>query len=144
MQSSEVESSEVRRGDLLAVYGELLSKPDVEQAAGLKRGLQLRGRCWIPGDLYDLGAYAALVPGEGQVLGELYEITDPDVFADLDWFQTYDRGRESEPEYVRRRVALVEPKVTAWVYLYDRDPSGRPRVESGDWRGYLAERLRLR
>ena len=144
MQASDVHESEVRRGELLAVYGEFLSRPDVEQAAGLKRGLRLRGRCWIPGDLYDLGAYAALVPGEGQVLGELYEITDPDVFSELDWFQTYDRGRESEPEYVRLRVALVEPKVTAWVYLYDRDPRGHPRVESGDWRGYLAERLRLR
>lgn len=136
--------AEVRTGDLLAVYGELLSHPDIEQAEGLKAGLRLRGSCWIPGHLYDRGEYAALVAGDGQVLGELYEVTDPGVFSDLDWFQAYDRGRETEPEYERRRVALIEPEVVAWVYVYRRDPGGHERVESGDWRGHLADRLRLR
>jgi gamma-glutamylcyclotransferase (GGCT)/AIG2-like uncharacterized protein YtfP len=131
-------------GELLAAYGELLSNPDVEQAEGLKQGLRLRGSCWIPGDLYDLGMYAALVPGDGQVLGELYEVTEPDVFEELDWFQAYDRGRQPEPEYVRRRVSLIEPQVRAWVYVYNRDPAEHDRVESGDWRGHLAKRLRLR
>ena len=137
-------TDDVKQGDLLAAYGELLSRPDLDQAEGLKLGLRLLGSCWIPGDLYEIGEYAALVPGQGQVLGELYEVTDPSVFEELDWFQTYDRGRETEPEYVRRRVALIEPETEAWVYVYDRDPSGHPRVESGDWRGHLAERLRLR
>ena len=135
---------EVRTGDLLAVYGELLSRPDLEQAEGMRRGLRLRGRCWIPGLLYEIGEYAALVPGEGQVLGELYEVTDPAIFEELDWFQSFDRGRPPLPEYVRRRVALVEPELIAWVYVYIRDPATHRRVASGDWRGHLAGRLRLR
>jgi gamma-glutamylcyclotransferase (GGCT)/AIG2-like uncharacterized protein YtfP len=135
---------EAKKGDMLAAYGELLSRPDLDQTGGLKRGLLLRGGCWIPGDLYAVGEYAALVPGEGQVLGELYEVTDPEIFEELDWFESYDRGRETEPEYVRRRLALIEPETEAWVYVYDRDPARHPRVESGDWRGHLASRLRLR
>ena len=43
-----------------------------------------------------------------------------------------------------RQYAAIEPEVEAWVYMYDRDPAGHPRVESGDWRGHVAERLRLR
>ena len=135
---------EAKKGDMLAAYGELLSRPDLDQTGGLKRGLLLRGGCWIPGDLYAVGEYAALVPGEGQVLGELYEVTDPEIFEELDWFESYDRGRETEPEYVRRRLALIEPETEAWVYVYDRDPARHRRVESGDWRGHLASRLRLR
>ena len=137
-------TDEARKGDLLAAYGELLSRPDLDQTQGLKRGLHLRGGCWIAGDLYAVGEYAALVPGQGQVLGELYEVTDPGIFEDLDWFETYDRGRETEPEYVRRRIALIEPECEAWVYVYARDPAGHPRIESGDWRGHLADRLHLR
>jgi gamma-glutamylcyclotransferase (GGCT)/AIG2-like uncharacterized protein YtfP len=144
LSPEEPDPSEVRPSGLLAAYGELLSKPDVEQAEGLRRGLRLRGSCWIPGDLYDLGMYAALVPGDGQVLGELYDVSHPDLFEELDWFQSYDRGRQPEPEYVRRRVSLIEPQVRAWVYIYNGDPTGHVRVESGDWRGHLAGRLRLR
>jgi gamma-glutamylcyclotransferase (GGCT)/AIG2-like uncharacterized protein YtfP len=132
------------QGDLLAAYGELLSGLDGPQPQGLKHGLALRGSCWIPGVLYDLGRYPALVPGDGQVLGELYEISDPGLFEDLDWFETYDRGRQTDPEYVRCLIPLIEPEIEAWVYMYDRDPAGNPRVESGDWRGHLADRLRLR
>ena len=132
------------QGDVLAVYGELLSGLDAPQQQGLRQGLVLRGSCWIPGLLYDVGRYAALVPGAGQVLGELYEVTDPGLFEELDWFQTYDRGREPDPEYVRCLIPLIEPEIEAWVYMYDRDPGDAPRVESGDWRGHLADRMRLR
>ena len=132
------------QGDLLAAYGELLSRLDAPQPSGLKHGLVLRGSCWIPGVLYDLGEYPALVPGNGQVLGELYEVNDPGLFEELDWFESYDRGRQADPEYVRRQIPLIEPEIEAWVYMYDRDPTGYPRVESGDWRGHVADRMRLR
>jgi gamma-glutamylcyclotransferase (GGCT)/AIG2-like uncharacterized protein YtfP len=137
------------QGDLLAVYGELLSGLDAHQPPGvrggpLRTGLVLKGSCWIPGVLYDVGRYPALVPGRGQVLGELYEVSDPGLFEELDWFETYDSGRQTEPEYVRRLIPLVEPEIEAWVYMYDRDPGDSPRVESGDWRGHLADRMRLR
>ena len=137
------------RGDMLAVYGELLSSLDAPQppelkSRSLRSGLVLQGSCWIPGVLYDLGPYPALVPGAGQVLGELYEVADPGLFEELDWFESYDRGRETEPEYVRCLIPLIEPEVEAWVYMYDRDPGDSTRIESGDWRGHLAERLHLR
>jgi gamma-glutamylcyclotransferase (GGCT)/AIG2-like uncharacterized protein YtfP len=135
------------QGDLLAVYGELLSGLDAHEPAelggqALRKGLVLKGSCWIPGVLYDLGPYPALAPGRGEVLGELYEVSDPSLFEELDWFETYDRGWQTEPEYVRRLIPLIEPEVEAWVYVYARDPGNSPRIESGDWRGHLGDRMR--
>jgi gamma-glutamylcyclotransferase (GGCT)/AIG2-like uncharacterized protein YtfP len=137
------------QGDLLAVYGELLSGLGSLQPAGLRAQdvhgrLMLRGSCWIPGALHDLGPFPALTPGRGQVLGELYEVSDPSVFEALDWFAAFDRGRAAEPDYVRRLIPLIEPEVEAWVYFYDGHPGDSPRIVSGDWRGHLADRMRLR
>jgi gamma-glutamylcyclotransferase (GGCT)/AIG2-like uncharacterized protein YtfP len=133
-----------RDGDLIAVYGELLSDPDLPQAPSVRDAFRLIGACWIPGDLLDLGEFPGVVPSDGQVLGELYEVLDASAFDELDAFEGYIRGREDESEYVRRRVQLIEPDVEAWTYLYNRPAVGQKRVPSGDWRGHLAERLKLR
>jgi gamma-glutamylcyclotransferase (GGCT)/AIG2-like uncharacterized protein YtfP len=135
---------DVRRGDLLAVYGELLSAPDLRQGPQLESHCRLVGSCWIPGVLLDLGKYPGLVFGEGQVLGELWEIGDPTLFEELDEFEGYDPDREDDSQYVRRRMELIEPAGTAWVYAYSGSGEGHQRVESGDWRGHLADRFRLR
>jgi gamma-glutamylcyclotransferase (GGCT)/AIG2-like uncharacterized protein YtfP len=131
-------------GDFLAVYGELLSDPDVIQGPRIQARCELIGGCWIPGLLFDLGEYPGLVEGDGEVLGELYQVRDPTVFTELDYFQGYDVGDQANSEYVRRRVRLTEPPLTAWVYVYNRPVEDAGPVRSGDWRGYLAERLRLR
>jgi gamma-glutamylcyclotransferase (GGCT)/AIG2-like uncharacterized protein YtfP len=137
-------SDVLRAGDLLAVYGELLSAPDVKPGPRLADGCQLLGGCWIPGVLLDLGDFPGLVRGDGQVLGELWRVGEPSILEELDRFEGYDREREEESEYVRRRVELLEPQLEAWVYLYNGSPEGRPRVESGDWLGHVADRRRLR
>ena len=139
-------STDVRRGDLLAVYGELLSDsgPQSDPAPDLAASCRLMGGCWIRGILLDLGEFPGLVAGEGQVLGELYEVLDPSVFEALDRFQGYDARDAAGSEYVRMRMPLLEPQVSAWTYVYNGDPLGRPQVDSGDWRGHLADRFKLR
>jgi gamma-glutamylcyclotransferase (GGCT)/AIG2-like uncharacterized protein YtfP len=139
-----VSRADVRRGDLLAVYGELLGDAAITEGPRLDGHCRLVGTCWIPGVLLDLGEVAGLVPGDDQVLGELWEVLDPRLFRRLDWFEGYDPVHEESSEYVRCRVELCEPPVSAWIYLYNGDPAGHARVASGDWRGHLDDRLSLR
>src|SRR4051794_8524480 len=75
----------LRMGELLAVYGTLMSgqsyagRPDVET---LMRPV---GPCRLRGRLYSEGDYPWLVAGdEGEVAGELYEVLEPATFELLD------------------------------------------------------------
>lgn len=70
----------------------------------------------------------------------LYAVADDAVLVRLDAFEEYDPDDPDGSEYLRRRVRLAEPDLDAWVYVYNRDVAGRPRVESGDWRRHRASR----
>lgn len=73
--------------------------------------------------LLDLGAYPALVPGEGVVRGELYQIA-PEALADLDAY-------EGE---AYRRVAVALEDGEAQGYLFAAPAPDAPVIASGDWR----------
>lgn len=63
--------------DYVAVYGSLMRGFGLSDAPeGLEELLIDRGSCVISGKLYDLGDYPGLVPGDGNVNGELYEVRD--------------------------------------------------------------------
>ncbi|MDQ4129567.1 MAG: gamma-glutamylcyclotransferase [Actinomycetota bacterium] len=126
--------------DRIAFYGLLLSGLRAGALPDLPGGLRFERPCRIPGVLYDLGGYPALRPGEGSVRGELYAIDDPPVLARLDAFEGFKPDDEEGSLYVRRSVALLEPPEEAWVYVYNRDPSGRPAIASGDWRAHRSGR----
>jgi gamma-glutamylcyclotransferase (GGCT)/AIG2-like uncharacterized protein YtfP len=98
------------------------------------------GRCILAGVLYDLGDYPGLLPGEGRVVGELYELADSAAIAELDLYEDYDELEPLRSEYIRRVVRLIHPAVDAWVYYFNGSTRDRARVTSGDW----AEHLRLR
>ena len=68
------------------------SLPDAPEVGG---ALLDQGYCTIQGLLYDLGEYPGLKPGEGSVIGELFEVRALSVFHQLD-------------EYERYAVALVD------------------------------------
>jgi gamma-glutamylcyclotransferase (GGCT)/AIG2-like uncharacterized protein YtfP len=99
-----------------------------------------RGPCTIAGTLYDLGEYPGLVRGDGHVAGELYELTEPAVLAELDRYEEYDPLDEAKSMYVRRAVRLVRPTLDAWVYYFNRVPDTRGRVPGGDWAAYVRDR----
>jgi gamma-glutamylcyclotransferase (GGCT)/AIG2-like uncharacterized protein YtfP len=90
------------------------------------------------------GRFPRSRPAAATCSGSSNEISDPGLFEELDRFEAFDRVREAEPDFVRCLIPLIEPEVEAWVYFYDRHPGGSPRIESGDWRGHLADRMRLR
>ena len=76
------------------------------------------------------------MPGEGSVVGDLFEVRDLSVFRLLDRYERYDALHPKDSLYLRRVVRLLQPQVDAWVYLYNRTVEGKPRIESGDWAQY--------
>ena len=75
-------------------------------------------------ELYNLGHYPGLIPGEGTIEGEVYRI-DATTLGELDALRT--KGGE----YKRQLVST--PYGSAWMYIYQRSVAGRPQIPSGDW-----------
>lgn len=118
------------------VYGSLLAG---EPNHGVLAGAELVGPAvTAPAfELFDLGAYPALVAGGTRsVVGEVYAV-DAAVLRRLD-------ALEGHPGFYRRaRIALELGGRTAEAYLLRAEQVvGRRVVASGDWRGYRRERRR--
>jgi gamma-glutamylcyclotransferase (GGCT)/AIG2-like uncharacterized protein YtfP len=128
----------------VAVYGSLRTGCSLPNQPDLASRLRPLGRCVIGGLLYDLGDYPGLVPGDGRVVGELYEPRDAAVLELLDLYEQYDPLHPSRSEYVRRAVRLIEPPVDAWVYYFVGDTRGRSRVSCADWLDHLRRRVARR
>lgn len=123
---------------LLATYGTLMHSFERHEDLGIAHRLTFVTQCSWQGDLYDLGSFPGAVPGEGTVHGELFRLTDPQVWTVLDRYEEYESDREAASLFVRRRVSLLEPNdETAWIYWYNGDPEGHDRVPSGDWASYV-------
>jgi len=121
-----------------------LALPDVP--SDLSKYIASCGECVISGELFDLGRYPGLVPGTGNVRGELYRLNDPlpkeralEAFRQLDEYERYDAHDVEGSLYHRRVVRLRNPTVDAWLYYYNGPVDGARRIESGDWRDYRAE-----
>lgn len=75
-------------------------------------------------DLYNIGLYPGVVPGEGVVYGEVYRI-DASTLGELDALRT------SGGEY--KRQLIQTPYGSAWMYVYQRSVAGLAHIPSGDW-----------
>jgi len=129
--------------EYVAVYGSL--RQGFESSDSPKLGNQLRasGLCHIPGNIYDVGGYPGLVLGDGNVLGELYEVPDPSLFPMVDEYEQYSANEYEKSLYVRKAVRLRQPDdIDAWIYVYNRDIAGKPLIESGDWATYCEAQSR--
>lgn len=81
--------------------------------------------------LFDLGPYPAVVPGEGRVVGELYELATETHLAVLDQIE----GCHLAPPLYWRVQVEVAGK-SAWLFVFARRlPGESRRIESGDWLG---------
>jgi gamma-glutamylcyclotransferase (GGCT)/AIG2-like uncharacterized protein YtfP len=110
----------------IAFYGTLMRGFGAQRRLGVEGALRYEGACRIAGALWDLGPYPGLTEGGGEAAGELFAVLDEAVLATLDEFEGL--------EYARRRVALIEPPVEAWIYFLAAHPRGRALVPSGCWR----------
>jgi gamma-glutamylcyclotransferase (GGCT)/AIG2-like uncharacterized protein YtfP len=96
----------------------------------LLKGCPFLGRALAKGfALYDLGAYPGMVPGDGVVRGEVYEIPEG-LLRELDWV-------EATPFLFRRELIEVvledHTPLRAHTYLYNREVEGAALVPSSEW-----------
>ncbi|MGD2131784.1 MAG: gamma-glutamylcyclotransferase [Maricaulaceae bacterium] len=141
MTDLDTETFDVKRGDLIALYGTLrLSEPGFVQLR-LADALAPAGRCILKGALYDLGAYPGFVlEPAGPVTADLFEVAEPAVMERLDAHEDFLPGQPKRSMYLRQRLRLTEPDVEAWTYVYNRSVADFPQIAAGDWCEHLAAR----
>jgi gamma-glutamylcyclotransferase (GGCT)/AIG2-like uncharacterized protein YtfP len=131
----------------LFVYGSLRKGFESDAYHYISQYFTLIGNGYIKGCLYDLGEYPAAMPApdgeECRIVGELYMVKHIDeldwAMAQLDDYEGVDPSYDETSLY-RKEVTPVEIEgytIPAWVYWYNGDVAGMPRVESGDVLEYL-------
>ena len=102
----------------------------------------------IQGDLFHIEnkGYPAVVPGEGEVVGEVMSFDDFEtVLKELDELEAYEEGNEAENEYNRKVVDVEIAEGTVLkAYYYEYNPTAEYnkddqliQVEDGDWKHYM-------
>jgi gamma-glutamylcyclotransferase (GGCT)/AIG2-like uncharacterized protein YtfP len=125
---------------LLALYGSLRRGEDSYRKLALDRRLRFLTPCVVPGRLFDLGLYPALIAGAGLVHAELFEPADASILAELDAFEGYDPADPAGSSYVREAVTLAGSPHQVFVYRYNPSVEGHPEIASGDWVAYRTAR----
>lgn len=111
----------------LFVYGTLMSGESRHPWLAGAVGTPARA----PGQLIDMGEFPGLVPGPGEVAGELYHI-DLALLEKLDQVEDF-RGYGVAGSLYRRIIVTVDG-APAWTYRLIAPPAGAPAIASGDWR----------
>lgn len=131
--------------ELVFFYGTLMTPFNRTGYLRLDSRLFFRGHGTIRAALFDLGIYPAAVPAaDGQVTGEVYELSEPvAALRALDELEGY---RPTDPETslytrARTRVAMDDgTSVDAWAYFYNAPLGRAERIESGDYLEHLKVR----
>lgn len=76
-------------------------------------------------DMYSIGAFPAIVDGEGTIQGEMYKVS-------IEAFKSLDR-LEGYPNHYDRKLVKCTTGEEAWIYYYKTAPYSRQKVESGIW-----------
>jgi gamma-glutamylcyclotransferase (GGCT)/AIG2-like uncharacterized protein YtfP len=112
----------------------------------LKRG-QCREKCWpyrplrvepavIRATLYDMGAYPGIVPGDGLVRGEVWELRHEHLPATLRVLDSVEGFAERDDDLFVRRVVECRlddgRTIEAWAYYYARVAAVREADRLGD------------
>lgn len=131
--------------ELVFFYGTLMTPFNRAGRLRLNQHLAYRGRGTIRAALFDLGIYPAAVPAsDGQVIGEVYELTQPvPALRALDELEGYRPSDHEISLYTRTRtpVAMEDGStVDAWAYFYNAPLGRAERIESGDYLEHLKVR----
>jgi gamma-glutamylcyclotransferase (GGCT)/AIG2-like uncharacterized protein YtfP len=128
--------------ELVFFYGTLMTPFNRPGRQRVDQYLAFVGRGTISGALFDLGIYPAAVPAsDGRVIGEVYEMTEPDaVLPVLDDIEGYSLHEPEASLYTRLKTPVTLDTggtVEAWAYFYNAPLGRAPRIESGDYLEHL-------
>jgi gamma-glutamylcyclotransferase (GGCT)/AIG2-like uncharacterized protein YtfP len=82
----------------------------------------------IDHELWNLGSYPGMVPGRGQVFGDVFDVTSMRVAATLDEF-------EGVPHLYKRKKISLKGGDDAYAYIFAQNilPGRHLRIQSGNW-----------
>jgi len=115
------------RCDFLAVYGTLRRRSIFNRLPLAVSRLHFAGYGRIRGRLFWQRVFPAVLQDRGIVEVELFQIVDPNVWGDLDFYEGFDPINLGASLFIRRQVLLLNARLRAWVYfLNQRIPLGVP------------------
>jgi gamma-glutamylcyclotransferase (GGCT)/AIG2-like uncharacterized protein YtfP len=132
----------------LFVYGSLRSGFHSPAYEYISRYFDLLGEATVRGELYDLGTFPAAIPTDKNlfILGELYRIKNISEFSwaigQLDDYEGVDVAFD-EVQLYRRELTTAycnQQAFPAWIYWYNGEVAGKPRIESGDVLDYIRQK----
>lgn len=114
----------------IVFYGTLMQK---DGGRGIKPNLltEYVQDIEFKGNLYNLGAFPAMVMGDGVVKGELHKIIDPDSIERFDRIEGYREPNNSL--YTRTVLNIPGTHEFAWVYTFNGPIEPNKLIPSGDW-----------
>jgi gamma-glutamylcyclotransferase (GGCT)/AIG2-like uncharacterized protein YtfP len=122
----------------LFIYGTLMPGLRLEPEM---HGARFMGTAQVPGRLVDLGRYPGLLPGDGSVSGEVYEVDDAHL-ARLDAVESMVPGDRDASQYWRETVTVSGGPLQGQLvqtYVYNRPVDGCTPIPHGDYRRYIRE-----
>jgi len=123
----------------LFVYGGLLKgmtlSPFIE-------GSEYLGPAFIRAEIYFLGQFPGIIPGNEIVFGELYEV-DESMLPGLDKIEHFHPDDLERSSYVRKGLEVTclpnREKLKAEAYFYNRSVEGQEHIPHGDYRRFINE-----
>jgi len=126
--------------EYLFLYGTLMRGLDAMDSLSANSCLQFLREAQVRGQLYDLGSYPGLLPGQGLVRGEVYEVLNPRIWSILDPYEDYLPGNETGSLYLREQLELSDGSGRVWTYIYNEKVGEHSLIADGDWRKYWHEK----
>lgn len=123
---------------IVFVYGTLRNDYKGGMAAYLRENAKFIQPAHASGDMFMMG-FPGVVPGEGVVKGDLFEVADQSVLDRLD-------GYEGHPHLFKRQKVEVTPTsafpvlIEAWMYFYQGETARLQPIPDGDYLAVVAER----
>lgn len=137
------------KSEYLFVYSSLLKGFQTPEYSYIHKFFESEGPAKVRGILSDMGDYVTGTPvtDERFIQGELYHIENFNqmsfAIGQLDGYEGVNPEEAEQPFYQRRLAEVIKAdgtRVTAWVYWYAGDVSGRPVISSGNVWDFVQKR----
>lgn len=78
-------------------------------------------------EMYSLGGFPGVIRGNGNIVVDIFEVTNKNIETRLDRLEGY-RGNNDSSMYLKEKTDDGE-----FIYIWNSDVTGLEKVENGDW-----------
>lgn len=121
--------------DYLFVYGTLRKNYNLKLKEKVAQDITYIGQARVTASLYDIGKYPGAIKENtnNEVIGDVFVLNDPEKV-----LKVLDKYEGSEFSRKKNKVKMRTGKsINAWIYWYNRAPSGKVRIPYKDYLNYL-------